>query len=197
MTIHLDVWSDFVCPFCYAVSLSLKKLDTSHDIALRWRSYELRPAGSPPIPPEYLARIQAGQPQLARMMMEQHDVVLKQGKFGTNSRPALIGDKYAEAKGVGALYHAAVNDVYWLEGRAIDDLAVLSEIAESAGLERAAFLAALGDPAYEAQVDRDVEQARVYGFSGVPALIFEEKYLVSGARPYEFLAEVVDKLALA
>ena len=33
--------------------------------------------------------------------------------------------------------------------------------------------------------------------SGVPALIFEQKYLVSGARPYEFLAEVVDKLALA
>lgn len=197
MTIHVDVWSDFVCPFCYAVSLSLKKLDTSHDIALRWRSYELRPAGSPPIPPEYLARIKAGQPQLAQMMMEQHGVVLKQGKFGTNSRPALIGDKYAEAQGLGDAYHTAVNDAYWLEGRAIDDLAVLGEIAESVGLERTAFLAALDDPDYEAQVDADVEQARMYGLSGVPALIFEQKYLVSGARPYEFLAEVVDKLVQA
>ena len=40
----------------------------------------------------------------------------------------------------------------------------------------------------------DVEQAHDYGLSGVPALVFANKYLVSGAQPYEVLTEVVEKI---
>ena len=41
----------------------------------------------------------------------------------------------------------------------------------------------------------DVQQAFDYGLSGVPALVFNNKYLVSGAQPYELLAQVADQAA--
>ncbi len=159
-----------------------------------WRSYELRPKGSPPIPPEYLARIKATEPRLNRMAHEQYGLELNRGPMGISSRAALIGAKYAEAQGFGTPYHDAVFHAYWQRANNIGDVEVLAEIAHSIGLERSAFLAALQDEQYDAQVEEDVEQAYAYGLTGVPALIFGNRYLVSGAQPYEVLRQVVEKV---
>jgi predicted DsbA family dithiol-disulfide isomerase len=172
----------------------LEKLKQATDVEIVWRAYELRPKGSPPIPPEYLARIKAGQPRLMQMARDQYGLEMNQGPMGTNSRTALIGAKVAEAQGKGAAYHDAVFRAYWQRANNIGDVDVLAEIAYSIGLERESFLATLQDEAYEAQVEADVEQAYQYGLTGVPALIFNSRYLVSGAQPYEVLQQVVEKV---
>jgi predicted DsbA family dithiol-disulfide isomerase len=159
-----------------------------------WRSYELRPTGSPPIPPEYLARIEATRPRLYKMAREQYGLELNRGPMGIHSRAALIGAKYAEAQGKGPLYHDAVFRAYWQRANNIGDVEVLAEIAQAIGLDRGAFLTALNDEQYNAQVEADVEQAYYYGLTGVPALVFGERYLVSGAQPYEVLQQVVEKV---
>ena len=159
-----------------------------------WRSYELRPPGSPPIRPEYLARIKAAEPRLLKIAREQYSLELNRGPMGIQSRPALIGAKYAEAQGKGPHYHDAVFRAYWQRANNIGEADVLYEIAHSIGLERNAFLASLQDEQYDAQVEADVEQAYYYGLTGVPALIFDERYLVSGAQPYEVLRQVVEKV---
>jgi len=159
-----------------------------------WRSYELRPKGSPPIPAEYLARIKAGKPRLIQMARDQYGLELNQGPMGINSRSALIGAKVAEAQGKGAAYHDAVFRAYWQRANNIGDVDVLGEIAHAIGLERTAFLIALSDETYEAQVEADIEQAYQYGLTGVPALIFNSRYVVSGAQPYEVLQQVVEKV---
>ncbi len=172
----------------------MEKLKQAHDVEVIWHSYELRPKGSPPIPPEYLARIKAGQPRLIQLAREQYGVELNRGPSGISSRSALIGAKVAEAQGKGAAYHDAVFRAYWQRANNIGDVDVLAEIAHSIGLEREAFLAALNDETYEAQVEADIEQAYQYGLTGVPALIFNNRYLVSGAQPYEVLRQVVEKV---
>ena len=63
----------------------------------------------------------------------------------------------------------------------IADLDVLADIAEAVGLSRQEFLSALDDPGYIAQVDQDISLAQSYGLGSVPALVFEDQYLVSGA----------------
>ncbi len=159
-----------------------------------WHSYELRPTGSPPIPPEYLARIKATEPRLNRMAREQYGLELNRGPMGIHSRSALIGAKVAEAQGKGPQYHNAVLQAYWQRANNIEDLDVLAEIARSIGLARESFLAALRDARYSAQVDADIDEAYSYGLTGVPALIFGQRYLVSGAQPYEVLRQVVEKV---
>ncbi|MEO8608584.1 MAG: DsbA family oxidoreductase [Chloroflexota bacterium] len=192
--VRVDVWSDFVCPWCFLASTSLEKLKESHDVEVVWHSYELRPQGSPPMPEAYRARIEASQPQLKQMAREHYGVELKSGPFGINSRTALIGDKYAESQGKGDAYHMATFKAYWQEGRDIEDRAVLLDIAQSVGLDAEKFNSALDEPMYEDAVLFDIEQAQNFGLSGVPALIFANKYLVSGAQPYESLMNIVQQV---
>ena len=116
------------------------------------------------------------------------------GPTGINSRPALILEKYAEEQGKGVEFHAAVMKAYWQEARSIDDLAVLKEIAQQVGLDTTNFDDILANPTYDDAVSEDVTLAHEYGMTGVPALVFANKYLVMGAQPYEMLKRVMDKV---
>ena len=145
----------------------------------------------PPPPPEYLERIQAGRPQLYAVARQQYGLEMNPGPFGVDTRPALIGAKVAEANGVGPAYHERIMRAYWQEAAKIDDLQQLSDLAVEAGVERAVFQAGLNDATYDRQVQDDIDTAAAYGLSGVPALVFEERYLVSGAQPLHVLQQVV------
>lgn len=170
----------------------MEKLKATYPIDIVWRSYELRPAGTP-LPDSYRERILAMRPQMIAMARERYGLEIDNGPFGIDSRPALIGAKYAESQGMGAAYHEAVFRAYWQQAQDISNLDVLAQIAESVGLERPLFLDALTNSQYAQQVRTDIEQAFQYGLSGVPALVFDMKYLVVGAQPYEMLSQVTEK----
>jgi len=176
------------------VASSLEKLVTSHGVTIDWRSFELRPREAPPLDPAYKEKIMAGRPRLYAIAKEQYGLDLNQGPWGIDSRPALIGAKYAEAQGMGPAYHDGVLHAYWHEAKNIAESEVLVAIAEAAGLEKEAFLAALADPSWEEAVLNDVAMAHSYGINGVPALVFQDKYLVSGAQPYAVLTQVVEQI---
>jgi len=71
---------------------------------------------------------------------------------------------------------------------------VLKEIMSRVGLDETHYEAAIQNPDHVAAVDADIAQAYAYGLQGVPALIFNNKYLVSGAQPYQVLKQVVEKV---
>lgn len=158
---------------------------------MTWRSYELRPAGSAPIPPAYLERIAQSKPRLAALIHERAGLTMNQGPFGISSRLALIGAKVAEAHGAGPAYHAALLHGYWIDALAIDQPEVLTAVATAIGLDAQAFAAALADPQYDAAVQDDIDAAQHAGLSGVPAIVFGGKYLVSGAQPIAVLRQGV------
>ncbi len=174
----------------------MEKLQQNYDVAIHWRSFELRPAGSPPITPQKLAQIEASRPRFEQMAREQYGIEVHAGPFGIDSRLALVAAKYAESQGEakGATFHKAVMNAYWQEARAIDDLNVLKEIAAQVGLNTEQFATALNEPQFDAQVSADIRVAHEYELNGVPALIFADKYLVSGAQPYDVLKRVVEKV---
>lgn len=180
------------------MAFSLNALTQSHDVEVHWRSYELRPAGSPPMDPQYMEYIEAvSRPRFNAMMQELHGITPNPGPFGILTRAALIVDKYAEAHGKGAAFHDAAFRAYWQEARDISDHAVLRDLAVSVGLDGDAAIAALSDPTYERQVLQDIQQAQQFGLSGVPALIFNNKYLVSGAQPLDVLRQITEQVAKA
>src|SRR5437660_8793002 len=161
---------------------------------MHWRSCELRPAGSPPITPQRQAQIETSRPLFQKRAREQYGLDIHAGPFGIDSRPALIAEKYAESQGKGETFHKAVMQAYWQQARSIDDKAVLKEIAEQVGLNSENFDDALANPVFDAEVSADVDLPQEYGLSGVPALIFADRYLVVGAQPYDVLKQVVEKI---
>lgn len=191
---RVDVWSDYVCPYCYLAYLNLKQLEDSHDLDLHWRSFELRPEGAPPVPEDYKQRILAARPQFIQTVKEQHGIDINAGQWGINSHASLVGAKVAEVMGAGDAYHDAALRAYWEEGKSLEDRAVLGDIAVSIGLDEGEFLAALDDPAFDAKVMTDIWEAQSAGFGGVPTMLFDEKYLLSGAYPTDMLANVIEKI---
>src|SRR5436305_12678349 len=112
MAISIDVWSDFVCTICFVVATSLEKIEKQFEVAIHWRSFELRPKGSPPIPAQYRARIEAGGPLLQKRAREEDGLESNAGPTVIDIRPALIAEKYAEAQGNGDVFHKAVMHAY-------------------------------------------------------------------------------------
>jgi predicted DsbA family dithiol-disulfide isomerase len=194
MRIPVDVWSDFVCPWCFLVASSLEKLREERKVALHWRAFELRPTGSPPLPPEYRQRILNARPRLYAIAREQYGIEIQEGRFGINSRQALIGAKYAETVGKADAYHMAVFRAYWQRAQPIDDPLVLTSVAHDIGIEANVFMDALNDPGLEGRVLADEEEARAHGLTGVPAMVFLRKYLVEGAQPYPVLQDIITQI---
>ena len=58
--VTLEVFSDYVCPFCRLAEPALRELlEDASDVDVIWRSFELRPNTVPPLDPnaEYLQRV--------------------------------------------------------------------------------------------------------------------------------------------
>ena len=172
----------------------MEKLQATYDLNIRWRSFELRPAGSSPMSPEYRARIEASRPRFAERVREELGLELHVGPFGIDSRPALIVEKFAESQDKGEQCHKAIQDAYWLQGRSIDKPEVLEELAGQVGLSTEHFDEVLHSPIYDEEVSADIDLAHHYGLDAVPALVFNDKYLVMGAQPYDVLRRVVEKV---
>ena len=176
------------------MAFSLEALKASHDVTVQWHSLELRPKGTPPLSEAYKASIASKRQVFHQMVQEQYGVEINEGPFGIDSRPALVGAKFAEAQGMGDAYHDTVFRAYWQQAKSIEDVAVLAEVAKQIGLDRVEFMAALEGERWDTAVTADVHQAYRYGLNGVPALVFANKYLVSGAQPYEALTQVVEQI---
>jgi predicted DsbA family dithiol-disulfide isomerase len=172
----------------------LEKLQEQYELTINWHSFMLRPPGSPPMPPAYRKRIEESRPAFKQRAREQYGVEINVGPFDTDSRPALIAEKYAESQGKGNAFHDTVMHAYWQEARDISDRNLLKEIASGVGLPTENFDAVLANPAYEERVEDDIRQAHEYGMDAVPALVFAEKYLVMGAQPYAVLKQVVERV---
>lgn len=84
---------------------------------------------------------------------------------------------------------------FFMNGEDIGDPRVLATGAEEAGLDGAAILRRLAtDDDLELIRSRD-RRARELGIDGVPAMIFDDRHLVSGAQPPEVLLQVLDRIA--
>jgi predicted DsbA family dithiol-disulfide isomerase len=178
---------------------AMTKLKESRDVAVEFRAYELRPAGAPAMPPAQEAafrqKVQESWPRVQQIALNRFGLDLRRSEDGTvrPTRMAHMGAKYALAHGQGEAYHAAVFKAHWQEVRDIADPDVLTAIARDLGLDEAEFRAALTDPALEEEVVADEAWAEANGLNGVPAFIFGERYLVSGAQPLTALEQAVDR----
>ena len=147
------------------------------------------------MPPEYAEYIRTqAQPRFQAMAKQQYGIEINSGKFGIESRAALIGAQFAAEQGKAQTYHDAVFRAYWQQAQSIDDVTVLTGLAQQVGLDPVLFRAALEDVHYEEQVEGDIAQAQTLGLNGVPALVFDSRYLVSGAQPYSVLSRVVEDI---
>lgn len=195
---QIEVWSDFVCPFCYLQEPVIDRLAAEFpSIEIRWRAYELRPEPVPALDPagEYLHDIWT---RAVYPMAESRGMNLKLPPVQPRSRKALEATEYARDRGKADAMRHAIFAAFFEDGRDIGDAQVLGEISAQLDIHPAGLLRALDRNVYTDRVIRDENEAAELGLTGVPAMVLNienpddrRRILVSGAQPYDKVRKVV------
>ena len=119
--------------------------------------------------------------------MKQRDVII-------NSRRALGAAEFARERGkFDAMHHALFKSHWELTGK-LEDVGDLVRIGEDVGLDPVELRAAIEDGRFENVIDENRREAEAVGINAIPAHIFERRYLVVGAHPYESFMQVIERL---
>ena len=130
MPTTIEVFSDFVCPFCYLAEQPLADATEGHDVRVAWQPFELRPEPTPTLRPEgdYLQTTwnDVVYPMAERMGVP---IVLPTVSPQPYSRLAFEGLAYAEEHGLGQRYTERVFRAFFIEQRDNGRLDVLADVA--------------------------------------------------------------------
>jgi len=92
----------------------------------------------------------------------------------------------------------AIYKAHMEEGQDIGEIAVLAEIADNAGtMSREKATAFLESKELENEVDAMCDDARSKGITGVPVIIIDGKWAISGGQPSDVFIQIFKKLAVA
>ena len=193
--IAIDIWSDYVCPFCYLELPAVNRLQQAFgpQLEVRWHAFELRPDPVPTLEPdgEYLHTVwnRSVYPMAQRLGMR-----IQLPPVQPRSRKAFEAVAFARDAGRFDAMHLALFRGFFEQGRDIGDSAELLSLAQESGLDGAALQAALDDGRYTQQVLQDERQAQALGITGVPLILvrlagapLETAVPLQGAVPYEHL----------
>jgi predicted DsbA family dithiol-disulfide isomerase len=208
--LHVDIWSDIACPWCYVgkrrLEQALQSFPHRDDVEIVWRAFELDPA-APRIRDasqsyaERLAKKYGVQTPQAQVMIDRMvDTAAKDGlelRFD-HIRPGNTFDAHrllhlAHERGVQDAVKERLLRAYLTEGQAIGDREVLASVVSEAGVPAQEAREVLDGDRYSSDVRRDEAIAREFGINGVPFFVLGGRLGVSGAQPVDVLRGALDR----
>ena len=206
----IEVWSDYVCPFCYIgkreLENALEKTGFKDQVEVEFKSYQL----SPDAPA-------TSEQSIYENLAEKYGMSLEQAKaqtLGVKARAQEVGlaydfehmkpantfkahrlAKYAESVGKGAEMSEGLMKAYFIETQEIGLTNILVDLAVEVGLDRQAVEDVLNDDTFATDVLTDIQQASQLGVRGVPFFVINNKYAISGAQPGEVFVNAVSQVA--
>ncbi|GKU84728.1 DsbA family oxidoreductase [Niallia sp. NCCP-28] len=207
---QIEVWSDFVCPFCYIgkrrLEMALDKFEHKNEVEVEFKSFELD-QNAPLYSGINIHEILASKYGISIEQAKQNNVQVGQHAAGvgltfnfdemkpTNTFDAHRLAKFAGEKGKEKTLTEKLLYAYFTEGKNLSDVDTIADIAEASGLDREDSINVLNDKtAYANDVRIDEEIAQQYGISGVPYFIINRKYAISGAQPLETFVGALQKV---
>lgn len=203
--LRVDIWTDVRCPWCYLGSHRLAEAvrawehGDATDVVLR--SFELDPAlpGELRDTQEMLAEKFGDLDAVVRMGEQIGALARAEGlPWGDNRLDASSFDAHrvlqlASEHGVGNELMASIQREHFGGTSTIFDHDVLVRLAEGAGLPTERVREVLAGDEYTDAVREDEALARRIGVTGVPFVVLDGKYGVSGARSVEDYRSALDQ----
>ena len=193
MTTKIDVYVDYVCPYCFLVEDAIEEVKQDRDVEVRIRPFELRPDPVPTLRPEdeYLPRVwEASVYPMAKRLG--FDITLPTVSPQPRTEKAFMVFQLAELKGLAEQYTEAMFKAFFQQDRNIGDDEVIVDVAASIGLTREEVEDALTNESFRTAHRAELEHAvKELGVDSVPA-IFVDGELVRGVPSATRLKKVID-----
>ena len=204
----LDVISDPICPWCYIGKTHLDRAlaeRPDHGFVIEWHPFQLNPT----MPPEgmdrraYLETKFGGPEGATRAYAPVVQAAAKAGLSinfdGIKTTPNTINAHrlihWAGLEGCQTEVVDRLFDAYFVAGKNIGDHAILADIAEASGLDRAEVMDNLDSDHDLTETRARDSHVRKLGVSSVPTFIVLNQHVVSGAQPPETWISIIDQIA--
>ncbi|AZG37094.1 DsbA family oxidoreductase [Shewanella psychromarinicola] len=206
--LQIDIISDVMCPWCIVGYRRLEQaLSQFNDleVKIQWHPFELNPTMGPEGQHlgEHIAEKYGSTPEQSaqnRQRLTQMGADLGfEFNFSDSSRiyNTLLAHQllyWAAESGKQTELKLALFSSYFTQQQNPDDIEVLINIATQVGLDADEARVVLSDKRYEKAV-KEAEQLWISrGIQAVPAIVFNQQYLVSGAQEPATIAELITKL---
>ena len=188
--VQLQVFTDFVCPWCYLCTPRVAQLQRSHNIDVKWVFFPLHP--DTPAEGLLLKDLFAGRNFDIEAAQAHLKTLLAAEGLQFNSRTHTYNSRLAQelAKAFDSL-RDALYKAYFEDSRNIGDVEVLVSVATANGIPEEDARRVLIERTHKAAVDADWALARQFGITGVPSFIAGGSKLV-GAHPYATLERLIE-----
>ena len=206
--LQIDIISDVMCPWCIVGYRRLEQALSQFDdleVKLQWHPFELNPAMGPEGQHlgEHIAEKYGSTPEQSsqnRQRLTQMGADLGfEFNFSDASRiyNTLQAHQllyWAAESGKQTELKLALFSCYFTDQKNPDDIEVLIEAATKVGLDADEARAVLTDKRFETAVKEEEQLWINRGIQAVPAIVFNQQYLVSGAQDPDTIAELISKL---
>ncbi|MGY3766018.1 DsbA family oxidoreductase [Vagococcus vulneris] len=205
----IEIWSDFVCPFCYIgekkLEEALSQMPFIKNIEILFKSFELDPQ-APLYNGSSIDEAIAKKYGLSVEQARQNNEGIKQHAADvgltfdfdimkpTNTLDAHRLTKLASSKGLEKNMVNLLFKAYFENGALISDHEILAKLGTEAGLDEDDVKSVLNDPnCFLSDVRQDENQAQQYGVSAAPYFVIDNTYAIRGAQPVElFIRALTD-----
>ncbi|QCR20658.1 DsbA family oxidoreductase [Agrococcus sp. SGAir0287] len=203
---QVEIWSDVACPWCYIgkrrFEEALARFEHRDDVEVTYRSYQLDPT----LPEhydgteaEYLATrkgvsVEQAEQMFAHVAQQARSVGLSydfDALVVANSMRAHQILHLAKEYGVQAEVKEALLAAHFEQGRDIGDASLLECVASAEGVPAEAVREELATGSRIPSVQQDTAEARALGIQGVPTVVLDRRYAVSGAQPAEVFLDAL------
>lgn len=202
----IEIWSDYVCPFCYIGKRKLEKALEKYtgDYEIVYKAYQLDPNAKTEAQlstNDVLAKKYNLTLEKVRQMNEsvrQHALTVGlnykfDGMHYPNTFNAHRLVSYAKTKGLDQALSERLFKAHFIEGLNIGLNETLLELASEIGLNDVEDV--LNSNGYAEAVQTDIKEAREIQIQGVPFFVFNRKYAISGAQPLEVFENTIRKIS--
>jgi predicted DsbA family dithiol-disulfide isomerase len=200
VSIQIDFVSDVVCPWCAvglrSLEIALERLGPAVHTTLVFRPFQLNPDMGPQGEDigEYLQHKYGSTPQQQAQMREtirqrgeavgfEFAMDKRQRTYNTFDAHRLL--HWAHLEGKQHALKSALLRAYFTDGDNPSDAQVLLRLAQSVGLDPERAQAILAGDDYADAVRAEQDFYRRSGIQSVPAIILNERHLISGGQPPE------------
>lgn len=194
-SITLEVFTDYVCPWCYLGDNRVKKLKENYDVNVKIVHFPLHP--DTPEEGRTLAEMFGTGPEAIeeknrnmKGLMDAEGLPFNDRSHTYNSRLAQEIGSWAETQEGGHAIHDKFFEAYFVDGRNVGDVEVIIDVVKSVGLDETEARKVLEERSFKEAVDADWEKSHSYGVTGVPTFVCNQQGLV-GAQPYEVLEQLM------